>query len=616
LVGTDITFMKLKNKNHPSHCTRLTAIKLISVFCITVGSLLLLPSSQVAGQAARPLTFCNPIDIAYRFVFKDNSLARGVSAREAADPTMVLFKKEYWLFASKSGGYWHSKDMVHWDFIEPSGLPLEDYAPTVEVLGGKLIFTAYNSQAIYTTDDPAASKWVRVATIGSYSDPDLFLDDDGKLYMFSGSSPDKPICGVEFDPNNNFSIVGESKALLAGLDPLHHGWEARNLLASDEGIKNEKQPPWMEGAWMTKYKGTYYLQYAAPATEMKEYGDGVYTSDKPLGTYRYAPYNPFSYKPTGFITSAGHSSTYQDTSGLYWHVATMLDRVNYVFERRIGIFPAGFVPNGSEPDQLVCNTYLGDYPQLAPGLAKDPLTNNLVGWMLLSLKKKAAASSTLDDNHKPELAFDEDVTTSWAAATANPGEWLSVDLGKPCRIDAVQINFADVNSTSYGRISDAYRYTLEVSDDGKTWKPCIDRKDNMRDAPHEYIQLDQPVTVRYVKLTNIHTPAGAVFSVSGLRLFGSGLGKPPELVDGISAERQANGRLMKVSWKKSPTADFYIVRYGINPDRLTFNYQVYNGESVTIPGLNTDANYFFTVDAVNDTSITKGTKVKPIRKDN
>jgi len=178
----------------------------------------------------------------------------------------------------------------------------------------------------------------------------------------------------------------------------------------------------------------------------------------------------------------------------------------------------------------------------------------------------------------------------------------------------VQINFADVKSTNYDRLrNDAYRYAMEISDDGRTWKPCLDRKDNTRDAPHEYIQLDQPVTARYAKLTNIHTPAGAVFSVSGLRLFGSGLGKPPGQVSGISAERKANRRLIKVSWKKSSRADFYIVRYGIKPDRLTFNYQVYSGKSVVIPGLNTDVDYFFTVDAVNDSGITKGTKVKPVR---
>jgi len=561
----------------------------------------------VAASEGRPPTFCNPLDLPYRF----NSL-KGFPMREAADPVIVRFNDEYWLFASKAGGYWHSKDMVKWDIVVPTGLPLENYAPSVVVIKGKMFFTNVRSKAIFTTDDPAGGKWTQVAEFGQYDDPALFVDDDEKVYMFSGCSPKTPIWGVELDPAHGFAEAGKTAGLIA-LDPLHHGWELRNLQGSDLEIAADKRLSWVEGAWMTKHNGTYYLQYAAPGTVMKEYGDGVYISDRPLGPYRYAPYSPFSYKPSGFIGSAGHSCMYQDDQGRYWHVVTMFVGVRHGWERRLGIFPAGFVANGTEPDEIACNTYLGDYPQYAPGFARDPLADNSPGWMLVSYNKRATASSTLDERHQPELAFDEDVRTWWAAATGDPGEWLSVDLGKPCRIDAVQINFGDEKSVGYDLNKDAFRYMLETSDDGKTWKPLVDRKENTRDAVHEYVQLDRPVTARYVKLTNVHTPGGAVFSVSGLRLFGSGLGKSPEEVDGVSAGRLPNRRLAKVSWTKSPGADFYIVRYGIKPDRLTHNFQVYDGENVTLSGLNTGSEYFATVDAVNDSGLTKGTKVVAVQ---
>ncbi len=42
-------------------------------------------------------------------------------------------------------------------------------------------------------------------------------------------------------------------------------------------------------------------------------------------------------------------------------------------------------------------------------------------------------------------------------------------------------------------------------------------------------------------------------------------------------------------------------------------HQVYDAENVTIPGLNTDQNHFVTVDAVNDTGVTKGTRIQPAR---
>ena len=47
---------------------------------------------------------------------------------------MVVHNGTYWLFASKSGGYWHSSDMNNWQFVSPTGLPLETYAPMVVVI--------------------------------------------------------------------------------------------------------------------------------------------------------------------------------------------------------------------------------------------------------------------------------------------------------------------------------------------------------------------------------------------------------------------------------------------------------------------------------------------------
>lgn len=464
--------------------------------------------------------------------------------------------------------------------------------------------------ALYTTDDPATGKWTKLREFPYYADPELYVDDDGKIHLYWGSSPDQPIFGIELDPEKNYEPIGQPVPLIAGLDTVKHGWEARNQLDSDEQIRDFGYKPWMEGATVIKKDGVYYLQYSAPGTEMPEYADGVYTASKSLGPYTYAPYSPFSCKPTGFITSAGHGSTFRDERGRAWRVVSQLVGVNFMFERRLGLFPVGFATNGDEPAQIAANTYLGDYPQLAPKLVKSP-SNNLAGWMLVSLKKPATASSSLDADHGPERAFDEDIRTSWAAATGALGEFLQVDFGKPCRIDSVQINFADVNSTAHGFTKDSYRYAIEVSDDGESWKPLVDRRDSKEENSNPYIQLPAPVTARHEKLTNVHTPTDAVFSVSGLRFFGSGLGENPGLVTGVKAERQENKRLMKVSWDQAPGADFYIVRYGIKPDRLTLNRQVYDGESVLIPGLNTDQQYFVTVDAVNDSGITKGANAKP-----
>ncbi|MBR6091066.1 MAG: family 43 glycosylhydrolase [Anaerolineaceae bacterium] len=81
--------------------------------------------------------------------------------------------------------------------------------------------------------------------------------------------------------------------------------------------------PYIEGAWMDKHDGRYYLQYAFPGTQYNIYGDGIYVSDSPLGPFTLADNNPFSYKPGGFLPGAGHGSSMEDMQGNWWHAATM-----------------------------------------------------------------------------------------------------------------------------------------------------------------------------------------------------------------------------------------------------------------------------------------------------
>jgi xylan 1,4-beta-xylosidase len=225
----------------------------------------------------------------------------------------------------------------------------------------------------------------------------------------------------------------------------------------------------------------------------------------------------------------------------------------------------------------------------------------------LSYDKKAEASSERT-NFPAANAFDENIQTWWCAETGNAGEWLKVDLGKVCRINALQINFADEGAQFHGKlVNDAYQYFVEASRDGSNWERIVDRSDNHRDAPQEYIQLEQPVRERYVRLVNVHCPAQACFSVSGFRIFGNGLGRAPGAVKDVVALRNPNdGRDATVSWKPGKRAEFYIVRFGVMPGQLFDNYQVYGATEVEIHSLNSGVPYYFAVDAVNDSGVTRG----------
>jgi len=544
-------------------------------------------------------SFCNPLNLNYRFQLDEPS------RREAADPVIVLFKDQYYLFASKSGGYWISDDLVNWRPIKPVGLPLEDYAPAVIEIKNKLYFTAFNTGAVFTSDNPAEGSWYKAAEIPQYPDPALFLDDDGRLYMYSGCSNNGPIDVQELNAET-FETIGQSIECFRP-DFLQRGWEVFGDDNLGGAMGSEViYAPWVEGPWMTKHNGIYYLQYAAPGTQWKAYADGVFTSNSPTGPFQYAEYNPFSYKPSGFIAGAGHSCTFKDKQGHYWHIATMVISVNHVFERRLGLFPVGFTPEV----QMFTNTYLADLPQQIPGAVDRPEQDNLRGWMLLSYHCPVKASSTIEE-FPTQNAVDEEIRTWWSAQTGDAGEWLMIDLEENCAVNALQINFADQNTRIFDNsLKLCHQYLISASDDGNEWREIVDKRNNHQDVPHDYVELDRTENARFIRIENVSTPAAGKFALSGLRIFGKANGAAPAPVTQLLAQRDAHDpRQVKISWTPASDGIGYVVRYGTAPDRLFHHFQVFDHHEIKINSLNSAVPYYFTIDVWNKSGLTKGTAI-------
>ena len=555
----------------------------------------LVSSAQNTGlNDLNQATICNPLNLSYRFCLDEPS------RREAADPTMVLFKGEYYLFASKSGGYFHSVDLIHWDLITTNDLPVEDYAPTVMEMNDSLFFMASSGvQAIYKTADPKSGKWemVRVTFPVGLWDPCLFLDDDDRVYLYFGCSNVNPIYGVELK-RNTFNPDGRPVALINSQRDIY-GWERK-------GDFNELgENPWIEGAWMTKHNGKYYLQYSGPGTEFKSYSDGVYVSGKPLGPFIPASHNPCSSKPGGFAASAGHSNTFQDMYGNYWHISTMTISQKHMFERRLGLFPTFFDKEG----ELFVYTGFGDFPFIIPTKKISGPDELFPQWMLLSYNKPVEVSSEMPGNPKNH-AVDEEIRTFWSAQTGNKGEWIMMDLQHECTVNAIQINYAENETKIMGRNPDIYyQYLLEYSVDGETWNTLADKTQNKADVPHDYIELKTPVEARYIKLVNYRVPDGT-FALAGLRIFGNGGGKTPSNVEKLNVVRSDSDRcIVTLNWTKTTGADGYNIRYGIEKDKLYHNYQVFGVDTLTIRSLNALQKYYFTIDAFNENGITTGKKI-------
>ncbi|WP_333624888.1 family 43 glycosylhydrolase [Sphingobacterium siyangense] len=550
-------------------------------------------SGLVYGQQTTKI-IANPLALEYRF------MPESPSRREAADPIIELFNDQYYLFASKSGGYWRSSDLKDWLYIPCKSIgSIEAYAPTVLNYNGALYFLASGGKPqIYKTTNPDQDQWEPIPTkftIGM-TDPAFFKDDTGKVYLYWGCSNIDPIMGVEVDPNDGFKPIGTPQVLIQHHEK-QYGWEV-------QGEHNELGTPgWNEGATMIKHKGVYYLQYASPGTQFRSYADGVYTANSPLGPFRYEANSPFSYKPGGFIAGAGHGHTFQDKLGNYWHVATMKISVRDWFERRIGLFPAFFDKEG----QLYAQTVYTDLPFQIPNTKVDLEKRDLsLPYNLLSQNKPIQVSSELDKFPKI-YANDERIESWWSAASGAIGEYIQIDLEKNMSIRALQVNFADQDFQLKAPQSYCYQYVIEYSSDGKKWFPLIDQSKNTKDHPHELFNLDRKVNARYVRLTNKKEIPGK-FSLYDFRIFGHGLGQKAQGINTLTGKRNTEDRRqITLHWPTSPNAKGYILRWGIKSDKL-YNAIVVYENKYDGRSFNSGQDYYFSVEAFNENGHSKQRK--------
>ena len=595
--------------------------------------------------------YCNPLNVNYRYQFNADPRLHGKLqiCREAADPSMICFRGRYYIFASMTLGVWVSEDLVHWENHRlPQELPLYDYAPDVRVLGDWVYFCASNREHNcdrWRTRDILKGPYEKLEGSFPFWDPNLFPDDDGRVYFYWGCSNVTPIWGVELDPETMLPKT-EPKALIEG-HPFEIGYERvgenNSLLpASEEEVEakyqgflaHSKAPesaltpalksvirgmftrrPYIEGAWMDKHDGKYYLQYAAPGTQYNSYSDGVYVGESPLGPFRLAENNPYSYKPGGFLPGAGHGSTMEDRQGNLWHSATMRISVNHDFERRVGLWPAGFDAEG----ELFCNQRYGDWPMALSGGREDPWRNP--PWMLLSAGKAASASSWVP-GHEPEKAAEENVQSWWQAASNRREEWLQLDLGREFDVRTVQINFADgrldipcpgeIRPGSQARyIEEAElvtRWKLEGSLDGESWFTVEDKSEADTDLSHDLIVREAGFRARYLRLENMALPYGQAPCASGLRVFGVGEGPRPQVPE-FTASRD-NELDMTVGIQPQENTLGWNILFGSSPEKLYHSAMVFAPGSQRIGALIRDREYWVRVDAFNEAGITQGPCVK------
>lgn len=498
--------------------------------------------------------------------------------------------------------------MIKWNFVPRKFLRPwnEGYdelcAPAVGIIGDTMLVfgSTYTSNfTIWMSTNPKTDDWkplVDSLTIGGW-DPAFFTDDDGRFYMYNGSSNQYPVYGVELDRKTMEPLSARREMYI--LQPWRYGWQRFG-----EHMDNTFLDPFIEGAWMTKHNGKYYFQYGAPGTEFSGYADGVLVGDDPLGVL--TPQSmPFSFKAGGFANGAGHGSTFEDRWGNYWHVSTIGICVRNNFERRLGIWPAGF----DSGDVMYCNTAFGDYPTYLPDGKEDHLKSRFTGWMLLNYQKPVTVSSTFG-NYAGNFAVDENIKTYWCAETSDRDEWLQSDLGAVSTVNAIQINYADQDAEFLGKSAGVFhQYKILSSTDGKKWTLLADKSRNTTDVPHDYIELDKPVKARYLKLVNIHMPTGK-FAISGFRVFGTGAGGKPEAVkEFIVLRTRKDKRSAWLRWSPVDNAYAYNIYMGTEPDKLYNCIMVYSANEYWLKTMDNEKTYYFTIEAINENGVSASGRI-------
>ena len=592
---------------------------------VLTGLAILFCAAGLNAQEIVPDTYCNPLDIDYTYMVYNSS--RNISYRSGADPAVIEFRGEYYMFVTRSFGYWHSTDLVNWQFIKPEQWFFEgSNAPTAFNYKDSVVYFAGDPAgygSILYTGDPKSGKWTPTASItNNIQDSELFIDDDGKTYLYWGSSNVHPIRVKELNKDDRFLETGVKKDLI-NLVEEEHGWER----FGENNFHPTLKEGYMEGASMTKHNGKYYLQYAAPGTQFNVYADGVYIGETPLGPFTYMKNNPMSFKPGGFTNGAGHGITVKQTNGQYWHFATMALASNSHWERRLCMFSTYFDDEGL----MHSDTHYGDYPRFAPNHPTKAGQHN--GWMLLSYKGKTTVSTSrmqiqkstsTDDDYDitempleknsageiiSEVLTDESPKSFWVAEADDSSQWVKIEMLKPGKIYAFQLNYHDHETGIYTRVDGLrHRFTIEVSKDGETWQTVVDRSNSWKDSPNAYMVLSQPVEAKFVRYKNIEVP-GPNLAMSEIRVFGLGLGEKPAQVKGIKVKRETDRRDATISWDPVKGAQGYNIRWGIAPGKLYHSWLVYDDTDLLMRNLDKNTTYYFAIEAFNENGISAQSKI-------
>ena len=278
---------------------------------------------------------------------------RPSSPLTGGDPFILRYDGKYYAYGTNHGDgilVYESDDLREWRLCDNGrgGFALHRsdtsasrwfWAPEVYRLGdGFVMYFTRDERISCAKSASPTGPFVEVGGGPMYHAPDnridntLFVDDDGKAYVFfsrfrHAGAQGSEIWGAELDEDRLrlrentcfFCLRAEAR------------WER---------VRGRV----VEGPFVIKHNGKYYLTYSANDYQSKDYAVGYAVADHPRGPYRRAAKNPILRRPAGWV-GAGHHSFFRDADGQLRIVFHVHNSATQVHERRVIIGTVSFEGN-------------------------------------------------------------------------------------------------------------------------------------------------------------------------------------------------------------------------------------------------------------------------------
>ena len=485
-------------------------------------------ASSKTSVSNQPRTFCNPLPIPNypismlfsRNVKKGQPDAGGnwifghqEQFRELGDPTALWHEGKWYLYPSEDMAWVSADNGATWQHHPLNVLRGLSAAPTVVRHRGRFLL-ADNRRAFYASSSPLGPfekigdfSFPRSAKDPGVGDKMLFSDDDGRLYLYFGCSAVGGIWGMELDASDPTKALSEPIELIT-FNPRERPWEAHGEWNQD------LTKSWIEGSWMLKRNGRYYLTYSAAGTEFRTYAMGCFVGSSPLGPFTPQKRNPILRATDGLVTGTAHGSIVAGPDDQLWAFYTIRAGVVHIFERRIGMDRAEIDADG----ELVVHGATS-LPQWLPGKMPPDAKSTDSGWLPINGVVQTLGSTDAP-NLPGRLAVDDEMRTWWQPAEGDTQPTLTSSFGAPATIHAVRLIWRDIGlDTNRGVLPGPFRYRVELETAKDQWTTILDRSQSTEHLLIDYREC-KPATGTRARLVILGWPKGITPSVAEFTVFG------------------------------------------------------------------------------------------------